>query len=641
MIGDMPHRLGQGVALYQQQRDRILAALDDYRQWLERGGDTDPQRTLRLYDLSESLRRDKLMLAFVAEYSRGKSELINALFFSEYKRRLMPSDIGRTTMCPTELFYDSSSEPYLRLLPIETRLRDDSISAFKRMPVEWSSVRLEPDNVEQMTSAFRALADVKRVPVAEAQAMGLCTAEEALRAGPEGIEIPTWRYAMVNFPHPMLKGGLAILDTPGLNALGVEPELTLNIIPSAHGVLFLLATDTGVTRSDLEIWEHSVRRHSNHYVAILNKIDMLWDDIKTQQEIDTSIQRQLEQTAQQLHLPADQVLALSAQKALLGKIRGDQELIDRSGIAALESLLVSRILPARQELLYQSVCGEVCSMMEISRQGTASLLEQYQRDLEQLASFSGKNRQLVADLRDKLIQEKKAYDATATNFRVTRNVIQDQGQVLLEALSEEVLDAMLVKGRATLDECWTTPGLVRGMRGLFGQITQQFQEVEARAENITRLLMAAYSRFHLEHGFAALEPPVLNLDAGRHKLDELSRMVDQFARDPVNLMMEKRFMVKKFYLSLVAEARALFLNAADEIRGWLRRSLDPVVMRIQDHKQQLETRVENIRQVHDNLDNLQARSAALLGQRVTVEQRLREITAIIERMDCKQVRSSA
>jgi hypothetical protein len=29
---------------------------------------------------------------------------------------------------------------------------------------------------------------------------------------------------MINFPHPLLSNGLSILDTPGLNALGMEPS---------------------------------------------------------------------------------------------------------------------------------------------------------------------------------------------------------------------------------------------------------------------------------------------------------------------------------------------------------------------------------------------------------------------------------
>ena len=43
----------------------------------------------------DSLRRrldsEKLRVAFVAEFSRGKSELINALFFASLGRRVMPA----------------------------------------------------------------------------------------------------------------------------------------------------------------------------------------------------------------------------------------------------------------------------------------------------------------------------------------------------------------------------------------------------------------------------------------------------------------------------------------------------------------------------------------------------------------------
>ena len=62
-----------------------------------RPGQLDVQQSIRFYDLLENLNKGRLMLAFLAEYSRGKSELINALFFSSFKERLLPSDVGRTT----------------------------------------------------------------------------------------------------------------------------------------------------------------------------------------------------------------------------------------------------------------------------------------------------------------------------------------------------------------------------------------------------------------------------------------------------------------------------------------------------------------------------------------------------------------
>ena len=67
---------------------------------------------------------------------------------------------------------------------------------------------------------------------------------------------------------------------------------------------------------------------SQHY-AVLNKIDMLWDDLKSPEEIGRTTQRQIESTAAQLEIPTGSVLAISAQKALVGKIHGMQLLIRR------------------------------------------------------------------------------------------------------------------------------------------------------------------------------------------------------------------------------------------------------------------------------------------------------------------------
>ena len=107
------------------------------------------------------------------------------------------------------------------------------------------------------------MSQVKRVPVALARKYGLFGDGDedilaALERGDEGsVDIPCWRHAIINFPHPLLQQGLVILDTPGLNAIGTEPELTLNLLPNAHAVLFLLAADAGVTKTDLDVWnEH-------------------------------------------------------------------------------------------------------------------------------------------------------------------------------------------------------------------------------------------------------------------------------------------------------------------------------------------------------------------------------------------------
>ena len=82
--------------------------------WLREQELLDDGADESVHRLSEQLRSDKVMVAFVAEFSRGKSELINAVFFAGYGRRIMPASAGRTTMCPTELGYEAEVPPCLR-----------------------------------------------------------------------------------------------------------------------------------------------------------------------------------------------------------------------------------------------------------------------------------------------------------------------------------------------------------------------------------------------------------------------------------------------------------------------------------------------------------------------------------------------
>ena len=55
-----------------------------------------------------------------------------------------PPPAGRTTMCPTELLYDAARPPSIRLLPIETRLKDATVAEFKNYADEWVTFAARP-----------------------------------------------------------------------------------------------------------------------------------------------------------------------------------------------------------------------------------------------------------------------------------------------------------------------------------------------------------------------------------------------------------------------------------------------------------------------------------------------------------------
>jgi hypothetical protein len=119
--------------------------------WLTENELSDAQSDLRLTQLLERLREDRLNVAFVAEFSRGKSELINAIFFADYGNRMLPSSAGRTTMCPTELLFDAQKPPCIELLPIQTRSSNSALAntSVFRMSGRWCrSISTSPDAMQ-------------------------------------------------------------------------------------------------------------------------------------------------------------------------------------------------------------------------------------------------------------------------------------------------------------------------------------------------------------------------------------------------------------------------------------------------------------------------------------------------------------
>lgn len=624
--------LESGITRFKNRRDRLVKVVSTYKEWLERYTEADPQQLLRLYELTENLKRDRLMVAFVAEFSRGKTELINALFFSDFKQRLLPSDAGRTTMCPTEIYYDADSEPYIRLLPIETRFRDDSITALKRQPVEWSTIRLDVTDPNVMVAAMRKLAETKVVFKVEARALGLWDENDPnlgyMVKDQDRVEIPAWRYAMINFPHPLLESGLAILDTPGLNAMGAEPELTISAIPNAHALLFLLATDTGVTQSDYEIWNKWVSRHASQHYAVLNKIDMLWDDLKTPEEIGRTIQRQIESTASQLNISPASVLAISAQKALVAKIRADQDMLRRSGIQGLEVMLAREIIPSREKIMRESVTREVGPMLHEARETASKRQQSARQNLLDLQALSGKNEQIVGQMREKMLRDKQLYDETTSNFNVTRKLVAQQGWEVLARLDDDRMDKIIEESMLAISDSWTTAGLIKGMHLLIRRMGAEFDHAHQQCDGIKQLLNTAYQRFHEVHGLERMDPPALDLGRYRARLDELMVSTQEFCSDPLNIMLEKRFMVKKFYIALVSQARILFQQVRIETETWLRLTLDPIVVRIGEHKNQLEHRLENLNKVYANLGSIQERSAAISRDMARIKAQVDQIEEI-------------
>ena len=629
-------RFTDQMQAYGRWRGDLNNAIEKYQRWLTANNMSDPEAELRIIELLDTLKSDRLTIAFVAEFARGKTELINAIFFSEYDRRLLPSEAGRTTMCPTELFYDSGeNSSYIRLLPIETRLEEMSIQEHKKNPINWTTIELDTNSSEKMAEAFREVVRTKRVPAPVAERLGLV--DRDVHAETDMVEIPMWRHALISFPHPLLKEGLSILDTPGLNAIGNEPELTLNMLPSAQAVVFVLAADTGVTKSDMEMWNHHVKplggdaRHGR--IIVLNKVDTLWDELKADEEVNTSVANQCKSAAKMLGIEANNVFPVSAQKGLLAKIRTDVELLNKSNILALESILAKDILPRKQHLVRESIVGEIGGMAQQSRDLIASRLSDTNKQLTELKSLSGKNEDVIMHLMKKTREEQSTYHKSVESFQANRKSFNEKHKELLQTLSLTQLDKLMSKTRKEMSGSKFTMTLKGSMKEFFEIIKETMDKAGKQTDQINMLLQTIYRQFNKDHDMADVKPRLITMSKYKRELDRLYHEAEAYRNSTKLTVTEQAFVVKKFFISMVSHARNILFEAHQDVEAWGKSAMAPLVVRIKEHKNQMEKRLESLRKINESRDTLQNRIQELEKAAETLNTQLTDINQLLETLN--------
>jgi hypothetical protein len=619
-------------------RDALATSIDKLRRWLTAGQLLDADAARRLDLAQDRLSGDKLVIAFVAEFSRGKSELINAMFFADYGRRILPSAAGRTTMCPTELMYDDTLPPCIRALPIETRARLGNTSDFKRSAVEWRVFPLNTDSTEGMLEAFKLVAETVRVSAEEARIYGLHDPTDpdlsSVVDGNGMMEISRWRHAIINFPHPLLKDGLVIIDTPGLNAIGTEPELTLSLVPSAHAVLFVLAADTGVTRSDLGVWRHIVgtdTRGANH-LAILNKIDGLWDQLKTNAEIDAEVQRQVESVAETLHIDATRIFPVSAQKGLVAKVTNDQALLERSRLPALEAALVDLLVPAKRDLVRQQTIEAVERVVIEVRQTLTARERNLVEQLYELRALQGKNQSSIERMLIRAQSEQHEFEENVRKILATRNVLTRLAEEAYAHVRLDALRGCVMGTREQLRKSRLTPQFLVITREYFAHLRELLHKSSIGMTEIEKMIIGVQRLFAEQVGWSLPPPMRFSLDTYVAEVDRLEGAYRNHFGTLTLLTRDKWSLIERFFDTVVVKSRTIFAAAERDAEAWVRSLLPPLEMQIREQRQQLKKRTESVLRIRDAQGSLEERIGQLEDALQDVQGQLGELKRQAERI---------
>jgi hypothetical protein len=602
-------------------RREFAARLKQMADWLSSNDLMDSSIAERMQQLEAQMRSDKVMVAFVAEFSRGKSELINAIFFATYGRRIMPASAGRTTMCPTELGWDGDVPPCLRLLPIETRMRSESLMEWRHSPEKWTRIDLDVNDPEQLATAFEKVSEVIKVTIEQARSLGFWhddVPEDNPRQDAQGnVEVPRWRHALINIAHPLLKQGLVILDTPGLNAIGAEPELTVSLIPQAHAVVFILAADTGVTKSDLSIWKDHLITEQTDYssrLVVLNKIDTLWDALSTPEQIRNSVDRQRRTSAEILNLPETQVIPVSAQKGLVAKVTGDAGLLKASQLPQLEQALSDGMMGQRKKILQSAVAASIGDLrLEISR-----VIGIRRRDLSEqmieLRGLRGKNANVIKHMRGRIEAEQAEFDASGQRIHAVRSVHLKLLREVFTALGTSTLRAELRQ----LNEALRQPGIKLGARRAysetFGRLRDIFSHTKQLNGEIHNMLATSFRQLNAEFGFSLQTPREPELARYQNDLDAVERSHAQYLGLGNAFRLAQPEFADRLVRALATRLRVVFESALGEVELWNKSAASQLDAQLRERRKNFAKRLEAIERIQNAAVTLDERILELDGQ---------------------------
>lgn len=617
-------------------RKQFTLRLKRLSEWLTDHDLMQPGLRERLEQLHAEVKNDKIMIAFVAEFSRGKSELINAMFFAGYGQRIMPASAGRTTMCPTELAFDAEVPPCLRLLPIETRLQPQSLLDWRNAPNRWERLDLDVNDPKQLAKAIQKVAEVRRVSRSEAAALGFWndeTPDDNPLPGADGlIDVPKWRHALINMAHPLLQQGLVILDTPGLNAIGAEPELTVSLLPQAHAVVFILAADTGVTKSDLTIWRQHLSvlgEARDSRLVVLNKIDTLWDALSSPEQVQLQIASQRANSAEILGLLPHQVIAVSAQKGLLAKVSGDEPLLQASNLLELEAALGGGLLGQRRKILGAAVSRGVDAL----REETGRLVHVRARDLveqvQELEGLRGKNAGVIKQMRLRIEQEQAEFDASGAKIQAVRSVHLRLLKDVFALLSATQLKGVVADLARALKQPGIKLGIKRAYGNAFERLRADLQQASKLAEDIQSMLEGSFKGLNAEYGFSLQAPEPPPLAQYLQALDLIERNHVQYLSLGNALRLAQPEFGERLARALMSRLRQVHESAVNQIELWNKSAAAQLDAQLRERRRNFVRRIEAVARIQQAASGLNERISELQLQQAELnllDAKLTELT---------------
>ena len=335
-------------------------------------------------ELREKIETNTFNLVVVGQFKRGKTSLINALLGED----ILPVAVVPLTSIVTIMKYGDA-------LRIVVHFNDGRVAEIKTESLpEYVTERGNPKNEK----------DVSEV--------------------------------VINYPSPYLRGGVQIIDTPGVGSVYEHnTDVAYRYLPKSDAALFLLSVDQPLSKAELEFLK-DVREYSKRIFFLLNKADYFCEaDLRESMEFSKNVLKEAMVTD-------IRIFPVSAKLALEGKLSGAEDIVEKSLLPQFSEVLNTFLMEEKGKILILSVTNNLLRLLSQARFELELEIKSLTTPLEELKEKI----QTFEERKKEVLTEKSDFDLLLDGEikKIMKNVLDED----LNAYGQE----LRLKAEANLDE---------------------------------------------------------------------------------------------------------------------------------------------------------------------------------------------
>jgi DNA repair exonuclease SbcCD ATPase subunit len=375
------------------------------------------------------------------------------------------------------------------------------------------------------------------------------------------------------------------------------------------------------------VWRHIIgdSGSNNNHIAVLNKIDGLWDVLKTGAEIEREVDRQVHSVSRTLDLSLNRVFPVSAQKGLVAKVTGDARLLAHSRLPALETALVDLLVPAKSRIVREQTVAAVERVSQEVRNALGARERGLIEQLYEMRALQGKNQSSIERMLLRAQSESYEFEDNVRRIVAARVVLSKLSEQVYENLRLDALRTVVMGTRERMRKVRLSPQFFGVVRDYFSALRELLRQANTKLREVENMVVGVQRKFAEDLGWSLPPPMAFSLDTYMAELERSEAAYKSHFGTLAVLTRDKWSLIERFFDTVVSKSREVFAAAERDTEAWVRSLLPPIEVQVREQRAQLKKRAESVQRIRDAQESLDDRISMLEDALEDAQARLAEL----------------